>query len=208
MPRTTKEKQKKVEEFRGRTLLGKVVRPFQALKGVGRDLGIPDPEDRLNPRKQAKQLLLDDLKAMEEGELGLSAAEKGQIVSQAQEEAGATLRAQQADLARQGLQLGGAARGEAAKAQRGVAAEAAEIGAKARLSAEQLSEQVAQSREQQIRAELQRQEAIQRQNRAFWRAQAVKLATAGFAAGVPGAGKALGLSQEAQDAATKQLLEG
>lgn len=118
----------------------------------------------VSARNRANELLLSDLQKMQSGNLGLTNAQKRQMVSNAQTSAGQQIQAQQADLARQAMAAGPAWSGQYAAAQQNLGQQAANAGAQAAVSADQLSAQLAAQQEAYIRSQLDAQKERQRQN--------------------------------------------
>lgn len=114
--------------------------------------------------ERAKKALLADIKAMDEGRLGLSEQEKGQLAMGAQQAAAQQAGAQQRELQRQTMAAGQSPfMGQAAQLQRDIGEQSQQAAAQAHLQADELSRQLSEARRQEIRARLDRQQDLSRE---------------------------------------------
>jgi len=118
--------------------------------------------------KRAKEYLLQDLKKMDQGNLGLSSAQKQQMTQSAQQAAAAQAGAQQADLRQKQMAAGSGFSGYEAEASRQLATGAGEAAAGTAQKADVLGAQMAQTREKETRGRLERQQERSRDNARYW----------------------------------------
>jgi len=117
---------------------------------------------------RAKEHLLQDLKKMDQGNLGLTAAQKQQMGQTAQQAAAQQGAAQQTALRRKQLAEGGGFSGYGAEASRQIAAGTGEAGAQVTQQVEALSGEMAQAQATEIRGRLERQQERKRDNDRYW----------------------------------------
>jgi len=112
----------------------------------------------------ANQLLRQDVKALQEGELGLSEQEKDTMASKQQTLAGQQIGAQQEEINRQQLGSGGGFAGQYAEMSQALGGQAAQAGAQAYAGADEVSRQLAEGRRAEILGRLERQQDRSREN--------------------------------------------
>lgn len=124
-------------------------------------------------RRKHNKLLKEDLKKMQAGQLGLSQNEQDQIAGQAQMAAAQQGGAAQRSVARDAMASGQSPFvGRAAQLQRDIAGDAAEAGARARVTAAELSRQLAEQRRQEITGRLESEYSRRKQSTAAARDRA------------------------------------
>ena len=124
----------------------------------------------MTPGNRSRQYLLNDLKKMETGGLGMSASQKNQAVDSANTTAAVNIQGQAKDLGQASLAAGpmSAVSGRAAQTQRDAAAQLANAGALASAETEKTSQALAEQQRQAIRGGLEREQDRNRQDTQFW----------------------------------------
>lgn len=124
----------------------------------------------MNPGDRSRKYLLGDLKKMENGQLGMSDAEKRQATDAANATAAANVQGQAKDMGQASLASGpmGAVSGRAASMQREAAAQLGNAGALASAETEKTSQALAEQQRQAIRGSLEREQDRNRQDTQFW----------------------------------------
>lgn len=117
--------------------------------------------------KESKQLLRADLERLKTGELGLTDAEKEQQVADAQSAAAQQAGQQQAALNRQAA-AGGGFTGQQQATVRKISEQAAEQGARARRSVDELNTRLAEQQRAEILDRLETQRQLSRENTKYW----------------------------------------
>jgi len=118
--------------------------------------------------KRAKKQLLSDIYKMDEGQLGLSTAQKEQTAQSAQQAAAAQAGAQQAQARRADMAAGAGFSGYSAQAQRDLGTGAQEQAAKSRAQSDAMSAQLEQTQAAEIKGRLERQQERARDNARYW----------------------------------------
>lgn len=125
-------------------------------------------KSNLRAPKVNKQILINDLDAMERGELGLTESEQDQIVDRAGEQQRAMINAQNAISARQAMgKVPGVASGQQMEMQKQIAGSQAQASAMASAQAAKLSQSLAEAKRQEILARLEGQQDRRRENTMF-----------------------------------------
>tara|TARA_R100001463_G_scaffold35008_3_gene76603 strand:- start:31786 stop:32310 length:525 start_codon:yes stop_codon:yes gene_type:complete len=116
----------------------------------------------------SKQVLINDLQAMERGELGLTESQQDQIIDRAGEQQRAMINAQNAISARQAMGgVPGVASGQQMEMQKQIAGSQAQASAMAASEAAKLSQSLAEAKRQEILARLEGQQDRRRENTMF-----------------------------------------
>lgn len=116
----------------------------------------------------SKQILINDLAAMERGELGLTESQQDQIIDRAGEQQRAMINAQNAISARQAMGgIPGVASGQQMEMQKQTAGSQAQASAMASAQAAKLSQSLAEAKRQEILARLEGQQDRRRENTMF-----------------------------------------
>ena len=124
----------------------------------------------MTPGNRSRQYLLNDLKKMSTGSLGMSDSQKNQAVDKANAQGAANIQGQAKDLGQASLAAGpiSAVYGRAAHTQRDAAALLANSGALASAETEKTSQALAEQQRQAIRGSLEREQDRNRQDTQFW----------------------------------------
>jgi len=122
-------------------------------------------KSNLRAPKVNKQILINDLDAMERGELGLTESQQDQIIDRAGEQQRAMINAQNAISARQAMgKVPGVASGQQMEMQKQIAGSQAQASAMASAQAAKLSQSLAEAKRQEILARLEGQQDRRREN--------------------------------------------
>jgi len=125
-------------------------------------------KSNLRAPKVSKSVLINDLQAMERGELGLTESQQDQIVDRAGEQQRAMINAQNAMSARQAMGgVPGVASGQQMEMQRQAAGSQAQASALAASESAKLSQSLAEAKRQEILARLEGQQDRRRENTMF-----------------------------------------